>query len=361
MCYPAAVRAWWVIPALALLAGRAEGAEGRTSSLSWLRMPGADSCIATQALARAVEDRLGRPGRVFVSAAQADVSVEGRIEKKKEGWHAVISIRDAQGAQLGTRELDRPDPSCDAMNEPLTFVIAVMIDPEAAMRSRERAPSDAPPAPSATTTTSSAPPPPPPPPPPTASDQPPAPPPPKKKNPWIFEGGGAATLAAGLTPSVALGGAVEAILYPPGVPVGFRGFTALYPAVLGLGRADADGARASFDLLYAGGSVCPTLRRTVNLMVCLGGHLGAIRVHADTPNRGIDDGAILPIWNAIVEGRVSFPIVRPIGATAGIGAALPLLRPQFDFKRSDGTTSDTLFKVSPVAFTASAGVELMFP
>ncbi|HEY8075289.1 MAG TPA: hypothetical protein VIF62_14290 [Labilithrix sp.] len=341
----------------AALAGRADAGDGRTSSLSWLRMPGADSCIATQALARSVEDRLGRPGKVFVSAAQADVSVEGRIEKKKEGWHAVISIRDAQGALLGTRELDRPDPSCDAMSEPLAFVIAVMIDPEAAMRDRSK---ESPAAASATTTASSAPPPPLPPPPAT-SDNPPPPPPPKKSEPWIFEGGAAATLAAGLTPSVALGGAIEAILYPPGVPVGFRGFTALYPSVFGLGQASADGARASFDLLYAGGSVCPTLRRRVNLMLCLGGHLGAIRVHADTANRGIDDGSILPIWNAVLEGRVSIPIVHPIGIAGGLGATLPLLRPSFDFKRSDGTTTDTLFKVSPVALTASAGVELMFP
>src|SRR5258708_255178 len=55
---------------------RASEEKGRTSSLSWLRMPGSDSCIATQALARSVEERLGR--RVFVSAAEADVSVEGR-------------------------------------------------------------------------------------------------------------------------------------------------------------------------------------------------------------------------------------------------------------------------------------------
>src|SRR5438067_9881368 len=87
----------------------ASASEGRTSSLSWLRMPGTDSCIATQALARSVEERLGR--HVFVSAAEADVSVEGRIEKRAahatSAWHAVITIRDSKGALLGTRELDR--------------------------------------------------------------------------------------------------------------------------------------------------------------------------------------------------------------------------------------------------------------
>src|SRR5690348_567896 len=66
----------------------------RTSSLSWVRLPGAEGCVATQTLARAAEDRLGRS--VFVSAAQADVSVEGRIEPKRGGgFHAVLTLRDA--------------------------------------------------------------------------------------------------------------------------------------------------------------------------------------------------------------------------------------------------------------------------
>ena len=117
-------------------AARADGeARGRTSSLSWVRLPGAEACVATQALARAVEERLGR--EVFVSAAQADVSVEGRIEPKRGGWHAVLTLRDAKGALLGTREIDRPEPSCDAMTQPLALVIAVMIDPDAAMGKRE--------------------------------------------------------------------------------------------------------------------------------------------------------------------------------------------------------------------------------
>jgi hypothetical protein len=146
------------------------------------------------------------------------------------------------------------------------------------------------------------------------------------------------------------------------VPVGFRGFTALYPSLPGgIGHADKDGARAAFDLLYVGGSICPTLRRAINVMVCVGGQLGALRAHADTPNRGIDDGAILPIWNALVEGRISFTIVKPVGASVGVGAALPLLRPAFEYKKTDGTTTDVLFRVSPVALMASAGLGLVFP
>ena len=61
-------------------------------------------------LARDVETRLGHP--VFVSAAQADLSVEGRIEPAKggPGWHAILVLRDAAGATLGTREITRNEP-----------------------------------------------------------------------------------------------------------------------------------------------------------------------------------------------------------------------------------------------------------
>ena len=88
-CYASRVRAATVAPAallgsvLLFASSPAAAQTGRTSSLSWLRMPGADACIATQALARSVEERLGR--HVFVSASAADVSVEGRIEKRGKG------------------------------------------------------------------------------------------------------------------------------------------------------------------------------------------------------------------------------------------------------------------------------------
>lgn len=349
---------------LALLAPRASAApEGRTSSLSWLRMPGADECIATQALARAVEERLQRPGKVFVSAAQADVSVEGRIEKKKpQGWRSVITIRDAKGQLLGTRELERPDASCESMTEPLTFVIAVMIDPEAAMRKPEPTPPAPEPTPRpepkpepepavvTTTTTSTS----------TTADKPPAPPATTKpKEPWRMEGGADALVAFGMLPGVAPGGGVYGILFPPGIPVGFRGFGAVFPSVLGLNTADKDGASASFDMLWLGGSVCPTARGRVNWMVCLGGLLGATRPRADSKSRGIDE-SILPIWNAVLELRTSFTIVSPIGATAGIGGMLPLLRPEVDYRTSAGGT-DVLFQTGHVAATADVGLGFVAP
>src|SRR5689334_7531634 len=58
-----AMSAWCAAPAYAQ----------RTSSLSWVRLPGAETCIPTQTLAERVEQRVGR--QVFVSASQADLSL----------------------------------------------------------------------------------------------------------------------------------------------------------------------------------------------------------------------------------------------------------------------------------------------
>jgi hypothetical protein len=298
-------------------------------------MPGADSCIATQHLARAVEERLGR--ETFVSAAQADLSVEGRIEKKpKGGWRAVITMRDPKGALLGTREVERDEPSCDAMSEPLALIIAVMIDPDAAMRPKGE-PAKTEPTPPPTPPVNE-PPPPVAAPPPQSKDEPPKLGPKKPLEPWRFEGGGHAMMLAGFAPELAWGAGVNGILYAPGFPVGFRGTTTLFLPT----TAEGNGKNVDFDMLLFGGSLCPTIRRRINLMGCIGGQVGILRPRI---------GDILPIWNAAAELRVSIPIAQPIEIGAGAGAVLPIFRPKYeDIYRSD-----------VVAFMADFMIGFFFP
>src|SRR5262249_47345297 len=102
----------------------AQNTHARTSSLSWVRLQGAENCIATNALAQAVEGRLKR--KVFVSASQADVSVEGSVSQTKRGpapeWRAAITIRDTHGNVIGTREIQRSGNSCtEALDESIVF------------------------------------------------------------------------------------------------------------------------------------------------------------------------------------------------------------------------------------------------
>lgn len=349
-----------LVAVVGLVAPDAVGADAKTSSLSWLRMPGADQCIATQPLARAIEERLGRA--VFVSASQADLSVEGRIEKRRAGgWHAVITVRDARGTMLGTRQLDRPDASCETMTEPLALVIAVMIDPDAAMQPKPAPGNESQTTPPADAHDSAAfdakplPPPSAPPPPPSTEDARGAPTR-SSVEPWRFEGQMQATIHHGLTPTVVPGAGVQALLYPPRIPIGLRGYATLFLPT----EAEKEGARASFDMLYGGGSLCPTLRARVNVLACVGGHLGFLRPRAETANRGVSE-SLLPVLNLVAELRVHVPLVSPIGAAAGVAAGLPILRPELEYQRSDGRGLDTLHRAQGYVLTADVGIGVSFP
>jgi hypothetical protein len=101
-----------------------------TSSLSWVRLPGAESCLSTHQLAESVEKRLGH--RAFVSASQAELSLEGRIERTaRDRWSATLVVSDRNGHVLGKRELHARGDSCAAIERSLVLVVAIAIDPGA--------------------------------------------------------------------------------------------------------------------------------------------------------------------------------------------------------------------------------------
>jgi len=100
------------------------------SALSWVRQPGAESCIGTVELGKRVERLVGP---MLVPAPEGQVSVEGRIAPAARGFIAEIAIADASGTILGTRQLKSVADDCRALDEKLAFVIAVAIDPNAAL------------------------------------------------------------------------------------------------------------------------------------------------------------------------------------------------------------------------------------
>ncbi len=103
----------------------------RTSSLSWVRLEGAERCLGAQALAQRVEARVGRP--VFVSASQADLSLEGHVQREGDTMVARVVVSDRSGAVLGERVLRVPGADCAALEASLVLVIAIGIDPEATL------------------------------------------------------------------------------------------------------------------------------------------------------------------------------------------------------------------------------------
>jgi hypothetical protein len=72
-----------------------------------------------------------------VNAAEADVSIEGHIDKVGDSFEARITATAANGTQRGARTL-RQSGDCRALDRALAFVVALLIDPDLTL---ERLPS----------------------------------------------------------------------------------------------------------------------------------------------------------------------------------------------------------------------------
>jgi len=106
------------------------------SSLSWVREPGAESCIAAPELGARIERLVGP---VLVAPPLALVSVEGHVARRGRRYEARVVVSDARGAVLGERDVPGAEaahgeePDCRSLDDQLAFVIAVAIDPNAAL------------------------------------------------------------------------------------------------------------------------------------------------------------------------------------------------------------------------------------
>jgi hypothetical protein len=129
--------------ALLLLAPAAASADPVVVRLDWVRAPGAERCPDGAALARGVAARLGRDP--FGTAGER--AVEGLVARADDAFTARLSLRDRAGALLGTRSLSSASPDCAALMGAVTLAVALMVDPEAALRPRPTAPVPAPRAP----------------------------------------------------------------------------------------------------------------------------------------------------------------------------------------------------------------------
>src|SRR6185503_18471734 len=121
---------WAMLIALGPATSRAAGDEP-TYALSWSRADGARECIISNALARAVEARLGRS--VFVSPAAAEFMLEARIEGGPSNWSATISLQDREGHRIGQRDLTSREKDCRALDQSLSLMLALAIDPNATL------------------------------------------------------------------------------------------------------------------------------------------------------------------------------------------------------------------------------------
>ena len=135
----------FIVTSCAVAAAAAESAPA--VSLEWLGSGPENGCLGAAGLERAVTASLGRSA-AFARSGERRVVV--RVEPREEfGWRAVVRVEDREGRLLGERELVSEGAACSRLDEPLAFMVALMIDgdlspalsPEAAAtRAPERKP-----------------------------------------------------------------------------------------------------------------------------------------------------------------------------------------------------------------------------
>jgi hypothetical protein len=318
----------------------------KTSALSWVRMPGAESCMSARELAQGVERRLGRS--VFVSAALGDLSIEGRIERAASppGYQAHLTLTSSDGGTLGTRELRGDGDDCRALDEQLVLVVAVMIDPDAALRPPPHDEPVAPPAP--------VPAPSPAPPVPAAREE--KTPPPAR--PWQGGALAGASVGFGLLPNVVAGVDLRGHLASPWRWSADLGATVWIPTQIAGGTHVV-----TFSLAYAFLALCPPGLDTaiVRLRGCAGVQVGAIRGSGAGYN--LDQATERPVVDVALEARVSRRLYGPLLGEIGLGLVVPALRDEFVSQTTTGGKSTTtpIFQMSAVAGTVGAGLGFELP
>ncbi len=308
-------------------------AQARTSSLSWVRLDGAEGCLAGPALARAVEARLGRA--VFVPTSSAEVAVEGRAERVLDDaaprWRAVLRMTDPAGEVVGERVLESRAAACDELGRVATIAIALMIDPVTA------APPEPLPAPVPVPALVVAPAPVPAPTPVVAPSPRPAPTPSRpapRARAWRVEVDASLVGGLGLVPGVGLGGLGALVVEPPGfVPLVVEG------SLVPFARAEAAGVRADFLRATGGVLLCPLALRGARLALrgCVGVDVGALFVLDASP-------ALRATERVLVEGQLALAaqwrVLGPLWLRAGLHLLVPF---------------------RAVSFTAPAGDEVYAP
>ena len=372
------------------VAGGALAGSGRTSSLSWVELPGAESCGGAGAVARAVEQRLGRPA--LVSPAAAAFSIEGRAERSGAGLRAVLVLRDRTGATLGKRDLESALADCSELREKVALAVALMVDPDAVLLPPPQAtaapaltptppgaPAGAAPAlPSAPAGAAPAPPDPTSPPEPAAApaptvravvDSPPSASPGPSAvveriqlvddlsppAPWRVEPTVSAAIGAGFMPSTSVGATLTTTLSPPRFwPV------ELYGGGWGAQTLAAGaGASARFTSAFGGAGVCPLRAHGApfSFLMCGAGQVGI--VNAEPSGFAVAHAGSLLTLHVMSDAHLSIDLGYGISARVGGSLGIALLRSQFVFERSTGQQS--IFDPPWLVATADLGLAVALP
>lgn len=322
--------------------------EPETAALGWVRLEGAEGCPSAQALAQAIDARIGR--RALVSPAQADLFVEAHARRSPDGkLEAVIKTTRADGSAVGTRELVSAETTCERLGEELALVIAVTIDPDAALGPPPEPPAAAPEKPAECPAR------------PAPSPEirvverervvvrePPAP-----AEPWRLETRLAVTGSVGLLPGIGPGLSAAVGAAAPG-----------FVALEATGRAwlersaEVEGGGARFTLLAAGLAACPRTRLGPAFAhFCGGVTAGSMRARGF----GFDDSSEQARALVLVTAgaRLSLLLSPALFVFGGAQVEGAVVRPRFFFEDAAGNQRD-VHRVPPVGGTGELGLGLTF-
>ncbi|MFO0686296.1 MAG: hypothetical protein U0234_29810 [Sandaracinus sp.] len=321
----------WALPARAQ---ETAGAAGRTASLGWARLPGAEACPSTQAIAQATEALLGRAA--FVSPAEAALAIEGRVEPQGAGFRATLVVSDAAGVAIGTRVVET-EGACDALLGPLSIALAVLVDPDAETTTPTPDPDPAPtptPPPEPRVVTQVV----------TERVEVPGP-------RWRLEIDLGAVLSLGATAFVSGGGELYVFLTPPGfVPIGLHGW------VVPFSRAERPmGAYVDQLTSWAGLSICPIAGRddTFSLAACAGLDVGGVFVLGQSQITPTERERITGGLDVSVRGRVR--LIGPLWAVLSLALLVPFRQEGFF-----GTDGARYYGPEPVALIVTLGPSFAF-
>jgi hypothetical protein len=307
-----------------------------TASLSWVELPGAESCAGATSLAREVEQRLGR--HALVSPSQADLSIEGRAERSNDSrWRAVIELRDSHGLLLGTRELATDGPDCGPLMDSTALAVALMVDPNASVRSD--------PVPSLALPIA-----------PAIPDVP-ASPPVGVPVPWGMVSSIGALVGFGVLPAPAVGVQFDIGATAPR----FWEVEAFGRAYESQRRFVTANASVHFAAMSGGLATCPVHRERawwLDFDLCAGAELAVLESESD--GLGTRHSNTVTIFRLLANTHVSVPIAGPLALRAGGELGVALLQRDFIYYDVPGN-SHNLFSTGPLTAAADLGVLFSLP
>jgi hypothetical protein len=280
---------------------------------------------------------LGR--HALVSAAQADLSIEARVEHEgdRARWYAVIALRDAKGTVLGTRELASESVDCGPLRDSVALAMALMIDPDATLHPLPPPPVVAPPV--AAERDKQAP----------AVIAPPA--------AWRWNIAAQAAIGFGTLPKASGGVEVDLRATPP------RFWQIdLYGGLWAPQTEPVQShAQTRFTMAYGGLDVCPVRvgdPRQLAFRLCAGGEFGVVQ----STSEGFDTmrSQELATLDAVVRGSLDVPLGSALALVFGGRLGLALLNGHFVYEDASSVQHD-IFDRPLVTATASAGLAVTLP